>query len=141
MLGIYKKKPVWYVTNVDALFCTLTYADIFPYLSKLKKLDAFKEILWNPVDEQPIDSIQCRTSFGICFLSQLSTSIKIIALSMIAISKNKPLCFMSGLLGDNYVDYLSAVCKNTNLISLYCPEGRLPQTDCDYETVEANVFG
>lgn len=118
------------VYNVGELFSKLTYTDIEPYMQDMLRYNAFTRIYGTPEPEQPVELIGCKTDFGTCTLNNISTSIQILILSKIAIAKNKPICFIAGMLGDNYLVELMHICKDTDLVSLYCPGRILPQVTC-----------
>ena len=128
------------VYDVQQLFNTLTYSDVQPYVPDMLRYKAFIRILGVPEAEQPVSLVGVQTIFGACALSNISTSIQILLLSKIAISKNKPVCFIAGLVGDNYLVELMHICKDTDLVSLYCPDGLLPQLSCpEREILEENL--
>jgi hypothetical protein len=131
MLQLYKKKPKCLVLDVNSIFDDLQYKTVLPYIEDMKnKYRAFNEILWSPVPEQPVKVVSCRTKFGDCTLAEISTSVKILVLSRIAIQHGKEICFVSGLLGDNYLTELLNICKESDLVGLYDPSGVLPQATC-----------
>jgi hypothetical protein len=142
MLGLRKRKPDCLLLDVNKAFNKLRYKDVLPYIPDMKdKYNAFEKILWHPVPEQPVKLVACRTKFGDCTLTEVSTSVKILVLSRIAIQRNTEVCFVSGLLGDNYLGELLKICENTNLISLYVPTGVLSQVTSPYAfSLEANFI-
>lgn len=130
MLYITKKRSPNLIINVRKEFGNVTYHDIQPYINAMLHYKAFIRILGTPEPTQTISSIGCETDLGYCLLSNIATSIQIVILCKMAIAQNKPICFIAGQIGDNFLPELISVCQNTNLVSLYCPEGLLPQLTC-----------
>lgn len=132
MLYLVTDMPKNLIDDVYSLFSELQYGAIKGYINDLIKYDAIKRIVGIPEDIQPIKTVGCETVFGYCTLDCIATSIQILILCKLAIEHNKSCCFVAGLIGDNYITEIAKICENTNLISLYCPTGILPQT---YNTV------
>lgn len=130
MLYLTAKRPKHLIIDVGRTFSNLTYGEIRPYIADLLRYGAFESIQGIPDDTQKLAFVGCITPFGVCAVSQVSTSIQILILSKMAIANGKECCFIAGLIGDNYLMELEHICKDSNLISLYCPEYILPQRKC-----------
>lgn len=140
MLYLTAKRTQQLVLDVGYMFSTLTYGEIKPFIPDLLQYNAFASIQGTPDDEQQLSFVGCKTTFGVCAVSHISTSIQILILSKMAIAQGVERCFIAGLIGDNYLMELERICKDTNLISLYCPEYILPQLNCPAkERLEADL--
>lgn len=141
MLYIKLKAPPEIIYNVGAVFGNLTYGTIQPYIADMLNYKAFTRILGIPETEQQVKYIGCKTDFGTCMLSDTPTSIQVLILSKIAIAENKPICFVAGMIGDNYLAELMNICRNTDLVSVYHPKSLLPQIDCpERRVLEDNLI-
>lgn len=129
-------KPRGYVEDIDALFNTLTFNAIKSYLNILTKNGISiekQELIPNAAN---VTQIYCTGTFGVCNLSNISTSLKILILCEVAIETNKYFSFLCGMLGGNYVAELFMRCKNTDLISMYVPNGRLVYTGVPLDIIK-----
>lgn len=126
MLYMNIRKPSTLV-EVNVEFNKLTYGDIKPYMGFLKENQGFFVIVNNPTNSVNVRHIVIQTRFGECMLSDISTSLKIMILAKIAIKQKKHICFVAGELGDNFVEALYDLCKDTDYVSLYQKNGILPQ--------------
>ena len=140
MLYITMEKTSNIIYDVGAVFNDLKFGTVAPYIETMIKYNAFIRVLGVPEQEQRIARVSCLTDFGDCSLGDISTSIQILILSKIAIKQNRRICFVAGMVGDNYLAELMDICKDTDLVSLYHPEILLPQIDCpERKILEENL--
>lgn len=130
MLYLTEKKSENIILNVGKVFAQLRFKEVKPYLTDMLNYGAFQRINSTQDSEYTLQYIICETKFGCTYLSNISTSIQVLILSKLAIKNNKAVCFAVGVIGDNYLEELMSICKNTDLISLYCPTGIMPQITC-----------
>ena len=130
MLYLTAKRSEHLIIDVGRVFSELTYGDIKPYIPDLLQYNAFTAIQIVPDAAQKLSFVGCTTPFGVCSVSRISTSVQILILSKIAIARGNECCFIAGQVGDNYLMELEHICKDSELISLYCPEYILPQRKC-----------
>lgn len=135
MLHLCKTKTKHLIYDVNKVFANLNYDQVKPYLSDLINLKVIKRLVGIPEKEQKVFQIGCETDFGNTTLDNISMSVKIIILSKICIKKHKYACFVSSLIGDNYLAVLEEVCKDTNYISLYTPTGLLVQNNYEHKSL------
>lgn len=136
MLYCTSKKLDGFVSDVDACFNKLNFANIRPYIYWLSKQGVFIDNFKGIRDSINVCEVYAKTILGYCNLSNISTSLKIIILCQEAIRFKRPFSFHYALLGGNFVELLYRICRNTNLIALYTPNKRLAYTGVSLELIK-----
>lgn len=118
------------IVDIEKTFKGLIYSDIVDYIQMLKELGGFLEIVNSYNEDTKITHIVVKTLYGECMLNEIATSLKILVLSQIAIKQKEYVSFVAGGIAGNYLRILYDICKDTDYVSLYQPDGFLPYM-CD----------
>ena len=123
------------IVDTENTFKGLVYSDISDYIQMLKDLGGFLEIVNSYNKDTKITHIVVKTLYGECMLDEIATSLKILVLAQIAIKQKLHVSFVAGEIAGNYLKNLYDICKDTDYVSLYQPDGFLPYM-CDIIPIE-----